>query len=346
MRQVLFLLLLCEGLSKFATTAPASSISSFPIKITGVSLFDQAPRTWWKHFMPSFYATHQQEMQGLTLKDHSSWNDGSICQPRIFAVLSKNNTKQLNEFNDGGFGVIHLLHWKNSTHRQASGMHCYYHTYFGTYMYTSPGYVGISIYCPVFATNTKYQERHYCKSLRHNPSNLEIILFPSYINHTSASVAAPPAIFPSVTTTPPMTTYLQGLFSMQQGQVVLPVLRKTHSSTATTAVPHGAATSESPPSNVKTEETDMVVCTVQTFKNSMSGPQLYLFATYYSLIGFQVVIYDRYGRHVEFIKDLIESHGVIYHPFTAFEIRDPEKFTNETAQQEVTTHTYSHDCHI
>ena len=328
-----------------AATVTAASFTSFPLKITGMSLYDHSPRIWWKHFMPSFHLTHQEEMNNLTFQN--TWNDGSVCQPRFFGVFSKDNTKQLDEFNDGGFGIIQLLHTKNNTYRQSSTVTCYYNTFFGTYMFTSPWiketahyqehYVGISIFCPVFATKTKHTERNYCKLLRHKPSQLEIQLFPSYINASAVTLAllpSSPTSTPDTALLPPMSTQLQAVLSVEYGKVVLPVLKKDAASSAVpvAVIPdHSHTTTDGGGGG----EREFVACTVQTFQNALSGPQLYLFATYYSSLGFQVVIYDRYGRHVEYIRGLVESHGVIYHPFTAYEITNPAKFTNETAQKEV-----------
>ena len=81
--------------------------------------------------------------------------------------------------------------------------------------------------------------------------------------------------------------------------------------------------------------TELMVCTVQTFHNEMSGPMLYMFALHYSKLGFQVVIYDRYGRHLEYIQELIEEYFVIYHPFTAYEVALPDEYNKEKHKNEV-----------
>ena len=62
---------------------------------------------------------------------------------------------------------------------------------------------------------------------------------------------------------------------------------------------------------------------------------LWLFAQYYHAIGFRVVIYDRYGRHWSYLRDLIALGRVHYHPYTAFELARPEVYTTERARQEV-----------
>jgi hypothetical protein len=41
----------------------------------------------------------------------------------------------------------------------------------------------------------------------------------------------------------------------------------------------------------------VAVCTIQTFKNSLSGPMLLLFASYYLHLGWIVIIFDRCDRH-------------------------------------------------
>lgn len=74
---------------------------------------------------------------------------------------------------------------------------------------------------------------------------------------------------------------------------------------------------------------------MQTFQNEMSGPMLYMFAKHYSLLGFQVLIYDRYGRHQEFVQELIDTYFVIYHPFTSYEFALPEEYSAKTSKNEV-----------
>jgi hypothetical protein len=210
-------------------------------------------------------------------------------------------------------------------------------------MYTPTGYVGIMIYCPVFASQpsatptpesatatNKLTERNYCKMLKSKPSRVEIILYPSSVDHTMIAVKDPP---PNPTTVfPNITSYVQANFNTEHGRVLIPTVKRA-------ILPPSEVSSEGmPPAVVEgtpsVSDNEIVVCHVQTFKNAMSGPQLYLFADYYSKLGFQVVIYDRYGRHEEFISDLVDTMGVIYHPFTSIQIADPDKFTNETAARE------------
>ena len=321
---LLFLLLLVSGaLDKLSVSVAEEVLASahrsttaYPLRITGASLLDTPPRFWWKHFMPSFHRTHQEKMNQLTFKD--KWNDGSICQPRFFGVYAKNSSDILNEFNEGGFGLIQLIHAKNKLYRNISRIHCYYHTYFGTYMYTQIGYVGVVLYCPVFATMTKLTERVYCKLLPHKMSNAEVFLYPSYVNSSMIALDFPPPPLDKLNIS--MKSYLHATFSMNNGSVVLPVLKEVNATTNP---------------NLSNSKKEFLACTVQTFQNALTGPQLYLFAYYYSRIGFQVVIYDRYGRHEAYIRELVDSSKVIYHPFTAYQITDPDKFSNTTAYAEV-----------
>lgn len=43
---------------------------------------------------------------------------------------------------------------------------------------------------------------------------------------------------------------------------------------------------------------------------------LYMFAMYYQLMGWRVIIYDRFGFHYEVLKDLLHLPGIDYFPFT------------------------------
>ena len=79
-----------------------------------------------------------------------------------------------------------------------------------------------------------------------------------------------------------------------------------------------------------------IMCTVQTFSSPTSGPNLYLFTKYHSLLGFTVLIYDRFQRHYEYVKELIEPYGVIYHGYTPLELLLPSVYNDEYAAKQVT----------
>jgi hypothetical protein len=60
-----------------------------------------------------------------------------------------------------------------------------------------------------------------------------------------------------------------------------------------------------------------------------------MFALHYSKLGFQVLIYDRFGRHLDFVQELIDTYYVIYHPFTSYEFALPDEYSAEKSKHEV-----------
>ena len=43
---------------------------------------------------------------------------------------------------------------------------------------------------------------------------------------------------------------------------------------------------------------------------------LFMFVSYYHRMGWRVVVYDRFGLHWQFIKELLSLPGFDYYPFT------------------------------
>ena len=68
------------------------------------------------------------------------------------------------------------------------------------------------------------------------------------------------------------------------------------------------------------------VCAVQTFRNPQSGPMLHLFVQYYLQLGWQVVLFDRFAFHREFLEDLMSQPGFHYHGYTVMQIAQPYKY--------------------
>jgi hypothetical protein len=54
---------------------------------------------------------------------------------------------------------------------------------------------------------------------------------------------------------------------------------------------------------------------------------LYMFVQYWYRIGWGVIVYDRYGMHRDFIKDMLHWPGFYYHPYTVYSITQPGKYT-------------------
>lgn len=62
------------------------------------------------------------------------------------------------------------------------------------------------------------------------------------------------------------------------------------------------------------------VCTVQTFRNPLSGPMLYSFSEYYLSLGYVVIIFDKYGLHRKFVRPFLGHLKFAYHPYTIFNL--------------------------
>jgi hypothetical protein len=74
------------------------------------------------------------------------------------------------------------------------------------------------------------------------------------------------------------------------------------------------------------------VCVVQTFRNHMTPPMLYLFIEYYLSIGWNVILFDRHGFHQDLIRQRYHSNSsVIYYPFTINQLLFPDKYPTPTA---------------
>ncbi len=71
------------------------------------------------------------------------------------------------------------------------------------------------------------------------------------------------------------------------------------------------------------------VCAVLTFINPGTGPLLYLFVQHWYRLGWTVIIYDRFGMHREFIRELLHWPGFYYHPYTVYQLSNPKKYNSE-----------------
>jgi hypothetical protein len=71
------------------------------------------------------------------------------------------------------------------------------------------------------------------------------------------------------------------------------------------------------------------VCTVQTFANNQTGPMMYAFAAYYQLLGWRVVIYDRFGLHRDHMQPLLHLPGIDYYEYTVLQLAMPSKYNQQ-----------------
>lgn len=62
---------------------------------------------------------------------------------------------------------------------------------------------------------------------------------------------------------------------------------------------------------------------------------LFLFVSYYLRMGWKVILYDRFGLHRDFIADLLSSPALDYHPYTVFQLSNPDVY-NEVYRSKLT----------
>jgi hypothetical protein len=60
---------------------------------------------------------------------------------------------------------------------------------------------------------------------------------------------------------------------------------------------------------------------------------LYMFVQYWYRLGWGVIIYDRYGMHRNFVKDMLHWPGFYYHPYTVYSITQPGKYTAQLQKE-------------
>lgn len=82
------------------------------------------------------------------------------------------------------------------------------------------------------------------------------------------------------------------------------------------------------------------VCTVQTFRNAMSGPMLFMFIKHHLAVGWTVIVFDRYGWHEEVVKEFLDTdEAVIYYPYTLLEFYFPDRYNMVSAKLQVSATT-------
>lgn len=59
-----------------------------------------------------------------------------------------------------------------------------------------------------------------------------------------------------------------------------------------------------------------------------------MFVAYYQLMGWRVIVYDRFGMHYDFIKELLHLPGFDYYPFTVYQLTEPSKYNAEYASKQ------------
>lgn len=332
---------------EFCSSDNIPDVSELPspkkFHVLGMSVYDHpdddtnSVARWWKWYMPSFY---KMNLKGLKVDftPQNAWNDSSSCQIRFYGFLKKLGSEG---YWDGGHGSLMLPSLDKP-------LKCYYLSAAQSHVNIGHGskhlfereqaakqLMAVAIYCPL-----PKKRKKVCEAMDTKRITNEVRLYPTGWEKTF--MAYPPY------------EYIGSIFTSKQGRMQLPQIKpnmkKLNLREGKVKHPKVVGLSEDKPpgapasvaSDMKANKppfalpsTELLVCTVQTFQNEMTGPMLYLFALHYCNLGFQVVVYDRYGRHVEFMRELIEECYVIYHPFTAYEVGLPGEYSAEKVKNEV-----------
>eukprot|EP01036_Dinobryon_divergens_P032366 gene32366-41935_t len=258
-------------------------------------------------------------MRSLHQKNSVGWNRtverGFLSRPfacsiRFIGVALESTLKG---FVDGGTGYL-TLDFSNSRKKrfyhgfdknESNRLYCYYHTNKDTGSeFLVPC---VAVFCPVdlddetgpFLHARSMEQGYFCRPIADYPTELELHLRPSEFDPVSGRGGDPGRELLAE-----LKTYPAAEREMKRRDLMLTDFR-----------PHA-------------------VCTVQTFKNSQSGPMLFMFVSYYHRMGWRVIVYDRFGLHWQFIKELLSLPGFDYYPFTVFQLVHPSKYNKAYADQQ------------
>lgn len=233
------------------------------------------------------------------------------CTIRMFGIGLEST---LNGFQYGGSGYLTLSfmgqgkkrYWHGFEKNETSRLHCYYMTnkHLGNEFIDKPKTLAIVVYCPLtmdnevgpFEFRAIMQPGYYCRVLSDSIADLEINLRPT--------AWKPPPSYDVLDDPANEKAEIKGEFSTTPSAMRLQEIKEQQ---YLDPRPHA-------------------VCTVQTFRNAITGPMLWLFVEFYHRLGWRVIIYDRFGFHREFVEDFIGLPGVDYHPYTLFTLTQPSKY--------------------
>eukprot|EP01038_Epipyxis_sp_PR26KG_P008885 gene8885-11984_t len=252
--------------------------------IVSMSVDHHSDSSW---FLP---ALHEKDSIGWNRSFHDKAfnNRPYACTIRLFgAGLEKN----LNGYEKGGTGYITLGFenymkkkvWHGFEKNETKKIYCYYITNkdTGSEFLDTPKTLGIAISCPVtldeevgpFLHNTVMEQGFYCRPLADHIVEIEVFLRPTTFPNITAMKGLHPEIVAEIVSNP------SSIRRMQAKEQHIANYR-----------PHA-------------------VCTVQTFRNLQTGSMLYLFISFYHMMGWRVIVYDRYGLHREDLIDLLDLPG-------------------------------------
>jgi hypothetical protein len=255
----------------------------------------------------------------------------TACQVRIYGVLDSDGESKIHSFPQSGLARLDI----SSVDPDERILRCVYLTDYHfaerqfDFKFSPSG--GVAFYCPVLIRrDDEIQKSHMCESLQSKSSNLTLS-FPftsdtifdlpqkSSKNVVTSSFEINPRIYRVVSSS---------------GVSFLPLTFGKQNSTAT--VPSAAHVLRLRKRVVEKQAQRHAVATAQVFMNDFSGPQLYLFASYYLKMGYLVIIYDRFGNHKSHLDSFMDNEWFEYHPFTIMQVAYPEKFTRTMARKQDT----------
>eukprot|EP01034_Spumella_vulgaris_P034029 gene34029-41965_t len=255
-------------------------------------------------------------LQALHEKNSIGWNRTTsyqfsnrpfACNIRFLAVGLESTLKG---YETGGTGYLTIgfensakkKFWHGFDKNETNRLHCYYTTNkdTGSEFLDTPKTLGLAIYCPVildhesgpFEFKSNMEQGYFCRPLADYSVEIEVHLRPNTFTSLSPLNEADEIIGEALTVpAAPRMGQIKELMAL--------------------------------------DYRPNAVCTVQTFRNPQTGPMLYLFVAYYQIMGWRVIVYDRFGLHESFLRDLLSLPGVDYYPYTLYQLAMPSKYNQE-----------------
>jgi hypothetical protein len=319
------------------------------------------PERW---YIPSM---HDRYSAGYNRSSASAFSKPYACTVRFLGIALHS---KMFGFLPGGTAALRLSFHRRRGKRTfwegyhaSREIHCYFRTsiHHGSDFRDNPKTLGVAIACPIpldLEIGT-YEFRAYmepgriCRPLAEETVEVEVRLLPANLkvppplrdravpedgdyntggehNRKMAPTVWNERIHDKFLTGQAKTTaasYRTQLFERHEQAVLDQGLEGTN------LVRHGGAAIGIDKYGSLTHSRPHAVCVVQSFRNPISGPLLFLFVQYYYLLGWEVIIYDRLGLHEEFLSSLIDWPGVNYHPYTAYQLSNPSKYNIEFARK-------------
>jgi hypothetical protein len=284
--------------------------------MTGISVSSNDKNQWWKWFMPTFYEDSL-SLLNLTV-DNPYVSIGTLCHIRMIGYIRPAHI----QYSPGGTGEIEAL----GNMETISGFKCYYTLHLEMYKI-----LRVAVYCPVMddvkhlVRNGKKRvpPQHLCDSFL-SSQKVKVRIFaptkPAYWETTRKALV-------ETSSRSIASSFLANVKTGGDYRALLVSLRDEEK----TRFPFLG--------NLRSRNGDnkRIVTTIQVFRNRITGPMMSLFIVHYTRLGFRVVIYDMFGWHYSFVKDILKTgvYDIVYHPYTMLQIIQPDVFSYEYASNQV-----------